>query len=334
MYTQTNDYCDLGKQTLLLVREGAPHRQGNKFQTQTHEKETISGQTSSQWLDTKTYWLTLSRSDSDSTSDLSSERAPHWDRTTNSRPWNLKRSNIWSNVRKVVSSPRHTDWLTVSRKLTLTLTSRQRGRPTEEGQQIPDPNSWKRNNVWSNVHKVGSTPRHTDWLTDWLWAVKSLWLWQIMDATFCKRGRPTETGQQTPYPNSWKGRNIWSNVHKVGSTPRHTDWLTVSRKVTLTLALTDLATCWRWMVSFTRWPLYLPWRIPRNPSKVVSVPNQSGRELVKIIDRTMTPTQTPGSPVRRYNWVSVALRTVTVQIILAYGLLFCSNSVFWAVSWM
>jgi hypothetical protein len=50
-----------------------------------------------------------------------------------------------------------------------------------------------------------------------------------------QRGRPRETGQQIPDRNSWKGSNIWSNVHKVDSTPRHTDWLTVSSKVTLAL---------------------------------------------------------------------------------------------------
>jgi hypothetical protein len=52
-----------------------------------------------------------------------------------------------------------------------------------------------------------------------------------------QRGRPTETGQQILDPNSWKRGNIWSNVHKVGSTPRHTDRLTDSRKVALTLTI-------------------------------------------------------------------------------------------------
>jgi hypothetical protein len=33
--------------------------------------------------------------------------------------------------------------------------------------------------------------------------------------------------------------NIWSNVHNVGSTPRHNDWLTVSHKVILTLIKRD-----------------------------------------------------------------------------------------------
>jgi hypothetical protein len=50
MYKQTNDYTVTYKgQTRLLVREGAPQRQDNRFQTQTLEKEVISGQTSTKW---------------------------------------------------------------------------------------------------------------------------------------------------------------------------------------------------------------------------------------------------------------------------------------------
>jgi uncharacterized protein YgiM (DUF1202 family) len=50
MYTQTNDYTvTYGGQTRPLVREGAPQRQDNKFQTQTLEKEAISSQTSTKW---------------------------------------------------------------------------------------------------------------------------------------------------------------------------------------------------------------------------------------------------------------------------------------------
>jgi hypothetical protein len=37
------------QQSRSLVREGAPLRQDNKFQTQTLEKEAISGQTSIKW---------------------------------------------------------------------------------------------------------------------------------------------------------------------------------------------------------------------------------------------------------------------------------------------
>jgi hypothetical protein len=93
-----------------------------------------------------------------------SARVPHRDRTTNSRPELLKRKQY------LVKRPQSgldtkTYWPTVSRKVTSTSTdpaSRQRGRPTETGQQIPDPNSWKGSNICSNVHKVGSTPRHTD----------------------------------------------------------------------------------------------------------------------------------------------------------------------------
>jgi hypothetical protein len=76
-----------------------------------------------------------------------------------------------------------------------------------------------------------------DILTDWLSAVKWLWLWQMTDPSSRQRESSTETRQQIPDLNTWKGSNIWSNVHKVGSTPRHTDWLTVSRQVTLTRSL-------------------------------------------------------------------------------------------------
>jgi hypothetical protein len=61
-------------------------------------------------------------------------------------------------------------------------------------------------------------------------------LWLTKDIRHLVReDAPTETGQQIPDPNTSKGSDIWSNVHKVGSTPGHTDWLTVRRKVTFTL---------------------------------------------------------------------------------------------------
>jgi hypothetical protein len=43
---------------------------------------------------------------------------------------------------------------------------------------------------------------------------------------------------------TFKKKNIWSKVSYLGSTPRHTDWLTVSRNVTLTLTLTLTLTMW------------------------------------------------------------------------------------------
>jgi hypothetical protein len=50
MYTQTNDLTMTYKgQTRPLVRGDVPRRQDNKFQTQTLEKEAISGQTSTKW---------------------------------------------------------------------------------------------------------------------------------------------------------------------------------------------------------------------------------------------------------------------------------------------
>jgi hypothetical protein len=97
--------------------------------------------------------------------------------------------------------------------------------PHRDRTTISDPNTWKRSNIWSNVHKVGSTPRHTDSLS----AVKWLWLWQMTDPASRQRGRSAETGHQIPDPNSWEGSNIWSNVHKVSSTPRHTDWLSAMK---------------------------------------------------------------------------------------------------------
>jgi hypothetical protein len=54
------------------------------------------------------------------------------------------------------------------------------------------------------------------------------------------------------------GKKCWSNVQDLGLTPRHTDWLTVSRNVTLTLFflcgpclnVTSLTvSCWRQQVS-------------------------------------------------------------------------------------
>jgi hypothetical protein len=169
------------KEGPCLSSERAPlQRQDNKFQTQTLEKKQYLVKRPQSGLDTKTYWVTKDRPG------LSSERTPHRDRTTNPRPKLLKRKQY------LVKRP-------------------QSGLDTK-----------------------------TDWLTDWLSAVKWPWIeLQRTDLVSHQRGRPTETGQQIPYPNSWKGSNIWSNVHRVGLTPRLTDWLTVSRKVTLTLWNTE-----------------------------------------------------------------------------------------------
>jgi hypothetical protein len=49
--------------------------------------------------------------------DLSSERAPQKDKTVT-----LRKNTFWSNVPDLGLTPRHTDWLTVSRNVTLTLT--------------------------------------------------------------------------------------------------------------------------------------------------------------------------------------------------------------------
>jgi hypothetical protein len=54
---------------------------------------------------------------------------------------------------------------------------------------------------------------------------------QIADPSARPRGRPTETRPQIS-DNTPIGSNIWSQVPQGCSTPRHTDWLTVSHKVT------------------------------------------------------------------------------------------------------
>jgi hypothetical protein len=54
----------------------------------------------------------------------------------------------------------------------------------------------------------------------------------MADPTSRQRGRPKNDKTET------LKKNLWSKVPYLSSTPRHTDWLTVSRKVTLTLTLT------------------------------------------------------------------------------------------------
>jgi hypothetical protein len=96
--------------------------------------------------------------------------------------------NVWKTKMLIVNV--HTDkWLDCDLQRT-DPASRQRGRPTHTGQQIPDPNSWKGSNIWSNVHKVGSTQ-------DILSAVKwlSLWLWKFssVDSRQLKQGGYSES---------------------------------------------------------------------------------------------------------------------------------------------
>jgi hypothetical protein len=51
---------------------------------------------------------------------LSSERAPHRNKSANFRQQHSDRKYIWSQVPQRCSKPRHTDWPTVSRKVTST----------------------------------------------------------------------------------------------------------------------------------------------------------------------------------------------------------------------
>jgi hypothetical protein len=55
--------------------------------------------------------------------------------------------------------------------------------------------------------------------------------WHMTDPTSLQRGRPKNDKTVT------LRKNLWSKVLYLGSTPRHTDWLTVSRNMTLTLTL-------------------------------------------------------------------------------------------------
>jgi hypothetical protein len=55
---------------------------------------------------------------------------------------------------------------------------------------------------------------------------------RISDPPSRQRGRPTETRPQISDSHIPIGSNIWSQVPQGCSTPRHTDWLTVNRKVT------------------------------------------------------------------------------------------------------
>jgi hypothetical protein len=59
----------------------------------------------------------------------------------------------------------------------------------------------------------------------------------IADSSSRQRGRPTETRPQISDSNIPTGSNIWSQAPQGCSIPRHSDWLTVSRKVTSTFDL-------------------------------------------------------------------------------------------------
>jgi hypothetical protein len=52
--------------------------------------------------------------------------------------------------------------------------------------------------------------------------------WHMTDPTSRQSGRPKKQD------SNFEKKNLWSNVPDLGLTPRHTDWLTVSRNVTLT----------------------------------------------------------------------------------------------------
>jgi hypothetical protein len=82
--TRTIEWLHCKLQIRPLVREGAPQKQDHKFQTATFRQEVISSRKSQSGLDTKTYWLTVSRKVT-STFDLFSI-------VLNPYPWN----NTWA----------------------------------------------------------------------------------------------------------------------------------------------------------------------------------------------------------------------------------------------
>jgi hypothetical protein len=59
--TRTIEWLHCELQTRPLLREGAPQKQDHNFQTQTFRQEVTSCHKSQSGLDTKTYWLTVSR---------------------------------------------------------------------------------------------------------------------------------------------------------------------------------------------------------------------------------------------------------------------------------
>jgi hypothetical protein len=80
-------------------------------------------------------------------------------------------------------------------------------------------NRYQNNDLINRISAVSKKHNNTGFLTNSVYA----WYASTWHRRVNSRGCPTETGQQIPYPNSWKGSNIWSNIHKVDSTPRHTD---------------------------------------------------------------------------------------------------------------
>jgi hypothetical protein len=104
-------------------------------------------------------------------------------------------------------------------------------REDAQQQQIPDQNTWIGSNVWSNVHKVGSTPRHTDWLSETLTLTLTLWLWGKTKATL-------RTGQRCR-PSYL---SLASNPSLSRSSKLVYDWRSVSQDVVVSSTLVGLAT--------------------------------------------------------------------------------------------
>jgi hypothetical protein len=71
----------------------------------------------------------------------------------------------WGNLRWESKVLRDSDHWVITLQ-TADQPSRQRGRPTETRPQISDSNIPTGSNIWSQVPRGCSIPRHTDWLTD------------------------------------------------------------------------------------------------------------------------------------------------------------------------
>jgi hypothetical protein len=94
--------------------------------------------------------------------------------------------------------------------------------------------------IWSRVSR-DSDPRKTAlaWVSS---------IYKRQTRFLCQRGRPTKTRPYLSNTNKYLVMNP-----RWGSTPRLTDWLTVSRNVTLTLLIILYRNLWREELSTLSW---------------------------------------------------------------------------------
>jgi hypothetical protein len=173
-----------------------------------------------------------------------------------------ERCKIWSWTPKRCSTRRHTDWLTVSRKVISSSTSTMvmstpllwqltdcttNYRPvlsSETKSKVIFRQKKGQSNIWSWAPKGCPTPSHSDWLTVSRKVISSSTstmvmstplLWQLTDCTTNYRpALSSETKSKVIFRQKKGQSNIWSWAPKGCPTPSHSDWLNVSRKVTST----------------------------------------------------------------------------------------------------